>query len=82
MPLYVYFCDVCGEKEEVQRPISARDDELLCLHKNAAVPDGEEIAKGYPMRRVVTCHNAYYMKGDNSASVTPKRFRANKKAGT
>ena len=74
MPLYVYVCEACGQTQEIIRSVEERDAPLNCEHKTSVFP-GDSIIKTYPMIRTPTTHKSYTIQGDNSASVTPKRFR-------
>lgn len=78
MPLYVYRCEACGTEKEVMRKVSERDATLECEHLTSVFP-GDSFVKSYPMHRVLTTHKSYSIKGDNSASVTPKKHRGEAK---
>lgn len=78
MPLYVYQCEACAEQKEIIRSYKDRDVLVICEHNSLTV-DGEVIGKYYPMRRVLTPFAGYSIKGDNSSSVTPKKFRGTPK---
>lgn len=62
MPLYDFHCESCGYNFE---HISGHDEEVRC-------PDCGDTE----VVRRVSFHAGYKIKGDNSASVTPKRFRS------
>lgn len=66
MPWYEYSCPNCNIIFDMVRPISEWDKNGLC--PECAY---EECPK------TVTAHGSYSIKGNNSASVTPKKFRGN-----
>lgn len=62
MPLYKYRCPECDEVMELQRKIAERADPVPC-------PCGGD------MRLAPSAWGSYSISGDNSASVTPKRYK-------
>jgi putative FmdB family regulatory protein len=64
MPLYVYHCPVCRTKTEVIQKVG--DPPPFCEHGS------DEF---YRMVKAITAPGTYEIKGDNSASVTPKKHR-------
>ncbi len=67
MPLYEYECPVCPHGEELIHAATSRPP--LC---KPCLDRGETVT----MRKRISTHKSYSIQGDNSASVTPKRFRA------
>lgn len=56
MPIYDFECPECGEEQEV---LAKHDAEVVCKC-------------GAEMKKLIRPFGAYYIKGDNSASVRPK----------
>lgn len=67
MPRYQYRCPACGRLTEADRRVEERNEMPICAN-----PEHEEMR----MEREITAHKSYSIKGDNSASVTPKKFRS------
>lgn len=65
MPIIEYECENCKERKESIEKIPVRD-RIPCTF---CVQDGVE------MQRILTAHSTYKIKGNNSASVTPKKHR-------
>lgn len=64
MPWYEYECTECEIVFDMIRPISESDRKGLCPSCGAV-----------DCERTITTHGSYSIKGNNSASVTPKKFR-------
>ena len=78
MPLYVYRCEKCGKESELLRPIAYRDDPARCSDNELPASPGAPGPCRGRMVRVLTAIGGYEIKGDNSASVTPRKFRKEK----
>ncbi len=72
MPQYVYICQACGEERVLLRDVCDRDLPVFCKHDSSRYP-GDSYEKKYPMKRVITSHATYEIKGINTASVTPRK---------
>jgi putative FmdB family regulatory protein len=67
MPLYEFECTECQERFEIL--VRNDDQQIRCAHCDSD-----------KLQRVLNVFGSYSIKGNNSASQTPKRFRGGRPA--